>query len=66
MNIKLIAILLSLPLLILAQENDSEEEVPKGCINLGCSIGYTLFIIYHLDKGLEVVDQIVNKLFPFF
>ena len=28
MNIKLIAILLSLPLLIFAQENDSEEEVP--------------------------------------
>jgi len=28
MNIKLIVILLSLPLLIFAQENDSEEEVP--------------------------------------
>ena len=28
MNIKLIAILLSLPLLIFSQENDSEEEVP--------------------------------------
>ena len=28
MNIKLIAILLSLPIFIFAQENDSEEEVP--------------------------------------